>query len=309
MGSTRILTCTFGLALLWALLAAPGALASFHLIQVREVYPGTLLAPEAEYVELQMYGAGENHVAGHKLRTYNAAGAVVGTSTFATDVPNGANQSTIVLATPQAAAQFGVAADLALAAPGSISPAGGAVCWEGFDCVSWGNFSGPLPSAAGTPAPTIPDGMALRRTIARDCATALDPADDSNDSAADLAVVPPAPRPNSVPPSEQPCPGTGSGGGPGTGPVQTSVPPQTILRRKPPKRTADRTASFRFSADESGVRYQCKLDGKPFRGCHSPFTTKRLALGPHTFRVRAVDAAGTTDPTPASYRFKIVRGG
>lgn len=118
------------------LILVPSAEATFHLIQVREVYPGSALQPDAEYVELQMYAGGQNHVKGHTLRAYDATGAVAGTSTFAADVPGGANQSTILLATPAAATQFGVTPDAALASPGALSPAGGAVCWEGLDCVS-----------------------------------------------------------------------------------------------------------------------------------------------------------------------------
>jgi hypothetical protein len=297
-------------AALLALLAPSAAQATFHLMQVREVYPGSALEPEAEYVELQMYAGGQNHVKGHKLRTYDASGAVTGISTFATDVPSGANQSTIVLATSAAASQFGFTADTSLASPGALSPAGGAVCWEELDCVSWGGFSGSLPSPAGAPASAggIPDGMALRRTIARGCPTALDPLDDSNSSAADFSPASPQPRPNSVAPTEQLCPSSGGGGGGGGGPSQGSAnAPQTILRRKPPKQTSDRTPTFRFGADEAGVSFQCKLDGKRFRGCRSPSTTKSLSFGPHRFQVRARDDEGKVDPTPASYRFQVVK--
>lgn len=293
-----------------ALLAAPPAQATFHLMQVREVYPGSALEPEAEYVELQMYASGQNHVKGHKLRTYDASGAVTGTSVFPADVPNGADQSTIVLATTAAASQFGITPDTGLATPGALSPAGGAVCWEELDCVSWGSFSGSLPSPAGAPAAAggIADGMALRRTIARDCPTALDPADDSNDSAADFSPAPPQPRPNSVPPSEQLCSSSGgetSGEGGGSSQGSGSAP-QTILRRTPAKRTGDRTPTFRFTADEAGVRFECRLDGKRFHACRSPLTTKTLSFGPHRFQVRARDGEGEVDPTPASYRFRVV---
>jgi len=285
------------------------AAATFHLIQVREVYPGSALEPEAEYVELQMYVGGQNHVKSHKLRTYDASGAVTGTSTFPADVPNGANQSTIVLATSAAASQFSFTPDTSLASPGALLPAGGAVCWEELDCVSWGSFSGSLPSPAGAPASAggIPDGMALRRTIARGCSTALDPPDDSNGSAADFSPTSPQPRPNSVSPSEQLCPISGGGGSGGGGSSENTNAPQTILRRKPPQRTGDRTPTFRFGADETGVSFQCKLDGKRFRSCRSPFTTKPLSFGPHRFQVRARDNEGKVDPTPASCRFRVVR--
>ncbi len=64
--------------------------------------------------------------------------------------------------------------------------------------------------------------------------------------------------------------------------------PNTILKGKPPKRTADRTPTFRFRSNEEGATFQCKLDGKPYKKCRSPFTRSRAsALGSHTFRVRA----------------------
>lgn len=290
---------------------AASASATFHLMQIREVYPGSVAAPEAKYVELQMWSAGQNLVQGHVLRSYDGTGGVTGTSTFAHDVAGSANQSTLLLATPQAESQFGVAGDASLA-PGSLSPAGGAVCWEAIDCVSWGSFSGNLPSPAGSPASPggIPDGMALRRSIARGCATLLDPADDNDESAADFQVAFPLPRPNSVPPTEQTCaaggagPGAGgaNGGGPsggGTGNLDTA------LRRHPARRTHDRTPTFRFASSRPGASFECKLDHGAFRRCRSPFTSKRLTPGRHRFQVRA-RSGGAVDPTPASWAFRVL---
>jgi hypothetical protein len=277
--------------------------ATFHEMSIREVYAGT---PESQYVELQMWAAGQNLVGGHVLKTYSAAGAVTSTNTFAGDVPNGANQSTILLATPAAEAEFGVTADTELT-PKSLDPTGGAVCWENLDCVSWGSFTGPTPSPTGTPAAAIPGGMALRRTISPGCATLLEPTDDHDNSAADFAVVFPAPRPNSVAPTERRCPGSSeSPFGVVPGGTNKTGAPQTILRRKPGKKIRDRTPTFRFASSESNSSFQCKLDGKPFRSCRSPFTTKPLALGRHTFKVRARDDSGKLDPSPASYGFKVV---
>jgi hypothetical protein len=291
------------------LLAAPAAEATFHEMWIREVYAGSTLRPSSAYVELQMWSSGQNSVGGHVLTTYGpGGGASTSTNEFTQKVPNGANQSTILLATPEAESEFGLVADTGLASD-KLDPDGGAVCWEDLDCVSWGSFSGALPSPAGPPAPVIPSGMALRRTIAPLCPTALDGGDDRNDSAADFSVVFPAPRPNSVAPSEQRCAaggGEGGSGGQGTGGGGKKGAPQTTLRRKPGRKTRDRTPTFRFTSDEPGSTFQCKLDGKPFRGCRSPFTTKRLALGPHTFRVRARDESGQRDPSPASYGFKVL---
>lgn len=289
--------CLFGLS------AAP-AFATFHLMMVREVYPGSVASPESQYVELQMWQSGQNFVGGHVLRSYDASGKVTSVNTFPANVANSANQSTLLLATPQAEAQFGVVADAPLTP--ALSPSGGAVCWEAIDCVSWGSFSGEAASPTGTPAAGagVPDGMALRRSIARGCPTFLDFEDDHDNSAADFEVVFPKPRPNSVPPTETACSASGGPGGGGNPSGQN--PPQTFLRKKPPKRTSDRAPTFRFAADETGVRFECRLDRKQFRRCRSPFTPPKLSLGSHRFQVRARDNEGKVDPTPASYRFRVV---
>lgn len=303
----KLRTPVAALIALIALAWPASSLATFHEMSIREVYAGT---PESQYVELQMWAAGQNLVGGHTLKTSSAAGAVTSTNTFAGDVANDANQSTILLATPEAETEFGVKGDTALAT-GKLDPAGGAVCWETLDCVAWGSFAGfagGAPSPVGPPAAAIPAGMALRRTIVPGCATLLEESDDHDNSAADFSAVFPAPRPNSMAPSERRCPGSGAESPFGVVPGGTSKKgaPQTTLRRKPGKRISDRTPTFRFGSSESGSSFQCKLDGKAFRSCRSPFTTKPLALGAHTFKVRARDDSGKLDPSPASYRFKVV---
>jgi hypothetical protein len=289
------------LAVAIGLSAAPAAEATFHLMQIREVYPGSVASPGSEYVELQMWAEGQNHVAGHVLRTYAASGAVTGTDAFSADVPRGADQSTMVLATPEAESQFGFVGDAPLAPSGSLDPSGGAVCWEDLDCVSWGAFSGSLPSPAAAPA-GIPDGMALRRTIATGCPTLLEPGDDHDNSAADFSAAFPGPRPNSVAPSEHAC-GSASEA---AGSQPNRHAPQTALSRKPPKRSRDRTPTFRFGADEAGASFECAIDSRPFRACRSPFTPGRLAIGHHTFKVRARGDSGLADPSPASYAFAVL---
>jgi hypothetical protein len=236
---------------------------------------------------------------------------VAATGTFGSDVPGGANQSTIVIATPEAEAQFGIVADAPLSPSGQLSPSGGAVCWESLDCVSWGNFSGTLPSPAGSPASPagIPEGMALRRTISAGCATLLEPTDDRDNSATDFAPVFPSPRTNSIAPTERACASAGGQQGGGTGGPPGGQggrgAPQTTLKRKPPRKTHDRTPTFAFAADETGSIFQCKLDSKRFKACRSPFTTARLTLGHHTFKVRARDDSGRLDPSPAVYSFEL----
>jgi hypothetical protein len=288
--SLRRLVATAAVLATAGLASASAAQAAFHLVQIREVFPGTAANPNSEYVVLQMWASGQNIVSGHSVRTFGPNGMPTGTTTFNGNVPNGANQATILLATAEA----GGAPDVQMPAAG-LDPSGGAVCWEqGLDCVAWGNFSGSLSSPTGTPAPAIPDGSALRRSIAPGCSTLLESIDDTNNSSVDFTAAAPAPRNNAATITEAAC--TGAVG---------QTPPRTSLRKKPPKRTRDRTPSFRFTADQAGAAFQCKVDRKPFRTCRSPYTTKPLKPGKHTFKVRAQTAAGA-DSSPASFTFTVL---
>jgi hypothetical protein len=82
--------------------------------------------------------------------------------------------------------------------------------------------------------------------------------------------------------------------------------PQTRLLGKGVKTTHDRTPTFRFGSSSAGTRFQCKIDGGPYKPCRSPFTAPTLAFGRHLLRVRAV-LGGTPDPTPATTRFAVTR--
>jgi hypothetical protein len=301
----RCFLASLAVAIVVLALGAANALATFHLISIREVYTGFVGDPDVEYVELQMYSGGQDLIKEHRISTFDAAGNLVKANAFSADAPNSANQSTVLMATPEAEAKFGVTADGALSPSGQLEPGGGAVCWEEIDCVTWGSVSDSPLSPSGPPfSGAIPDGMALRRTIAPGCPTLLEADDDSDRSALDFSPVFPAPRPNSVAPSERACPAStgnaGSGSGTGARPLQTK------LRRKPPKRGRDRTPTFGFASDEGGATFQCKLDRRAFRACRSPFTAPRLSLGRHTFKVRARNRSGKVDPSPAVYRFKIL---
>lgn len=83
-------------------------------------------------------------------------------------------------------------------------------------------------------------------------------------------------------------------------------PPATALTAAPPATTTATSATFRFtSPDDPAATFECSLDGAAFAFCASPTTDSALTLGSHTFRVRAVDAAGTADPTPATHAWTI----
>jgi hypothetical protein len=55
-----------------------------------------------------------------------------------------------------------------------------------------------------------------------------------------------------------------------------------------------------FSASEAGATFQCRLDGGAWAACTSPKTYTGLALAQHTVDVRATDAAGNVETSPAT---------
>lgn len=87
-------------------------------------------------------------------------------------------------------------------------------------------------------------------------------------------------------------------------PVDTT-PPSTKIASGPKGTTHKRKATFRFTSTEPGSAFRCKLDGKPWRPCRSPKTYKGLKDGKHVFKVKATDAAGNTDPTPAKRVWRV----
>jgi hypothetical protein len=83
-----------------------------------------------------------------------------------------------------------------------------------------------------------------------------------------------------------------------------AIPPETTIESGPAGLTNDSTPSFTFSANEPST-FECRVDGAAFAPCSSPFTTAPLGDGAHTFEVRAIDAAGNLDTTPASRAFTV----
>ena len=79
-----------------------------------------------------------------------------------------------------------------------------------------------------------------------------------------------------------------------------ATPPDTNITRGPSGQTRTSPATFAFDSDDSDASFECSLGSAPFSGCTSPVSFGNLAEGTYTFRVRARDAAGNLDPTPAS---------
>jgi hypothetical protein len=85
-----------------------------------------------------------------------------------------------------------------------------------------------------------------------------------------------------------------------------TVAPETTITKKPKKKSTKRKAKFKFESSEDGSTFECKLDKKPFKPCASPFK-KKVKPKKHKFKVRAIDAAGNVDPTPAKAKFKVLK--
>lgn len=83
------------------------------------------------------------------------------------------------------------------------------------------------------------------------------------------------------------------------------TPPDTEIDSAPPTATNSPDATFTFLSPESGVTFECSIDSAPYSDCTSPQDYTGFADGPHTFEVRAIDAALNTDPTPAIHSWMI----
>jgi hypothetical protein len=209
-GSLRLPIALLALTAL-QLSAAPLATADDHLMRIREVSVGASTgAPNLRFVELQMTQAGQNKVVGNHVHVYNAAGSIIGTYTFPANVTNSLDQTSILIGTSQTGTFYGVTPDLTMPSP-ALQRSGGMVCYDDIDangvafpagardCVSWGNFTGSPPSATGTPfrqSGGIVDGMSMVRDISASDPARLQPADDTNNSAADFDTAFPVPRNN-----------------------------------------------------------------------------------------------------------------
>ena len=84
-----------------------------------------------------------------------------------------------------------------------------------------------------------------------------------------------------------------------------ATPPDTLITSGPSGTTSDNTPTFEFSSTEGGSTLECNLDGGGWVPCSSLHTTAALSDGQHTIQVRAKDAVGNVDPTPAARTFTV----
>jgi beta-glucanase (GH16 family) len=83
--------------------------------------------------------------------------------------------------------------------------------------------------------------------------------------------------------------------------------PDTAISAHPGASTGATSATFTFnSPDDPTATFECSLDGGAFSACESPKTYTGLSFGPHTFKVRAKDAEGNVDASPASHYWVVI---
>ncbi|HEY2053021.1 MAG TPA: hypothetical protein VGH14_03695 [Solirubrobacterales bacterium] len=83
-----------------------------------------------------------------------------------------------------------------------------------------------------------------------------------------------------------------------------SSPPAPPVVGRPSIDTAARAATFRFHGAAPGLTYRCKVDGKGFRACSSPYKVACLSPGKHRLEVQA-HASGGAISRPAIVHFRV----
>ena len=84
-----------------------------------------------------------------------------------------------------------------------------------------------------------------------------------------------------------------------------TTPANTTITSSPPAASSSTSASFSFTASDAGPGFECSIDGGAFADCSSPTSYTGLSEAAHTFEVRAEDAAGNLDPTPATHAWTV----
>ena len=81
--------------------------------------------------------------------------------------------------------------------------------------------------------------------------------------------------------------------------------PNTTITAQPSNPTNSTAPSFSFTSNEAGSTFECQLDGGGYSACTSPKSYTGQTQGSHTFQVRATDAAGNVDASPAGNTWTI----
>ena len=174
-----------GWVLLASVLVPPApALASFHIMDVQEVYFGSASAPNAQYVMLVEDAAGQNVVGGRAMDLQDATGAAIGAfGVFSANVANAAAGDNIIMGTAEAQALFGISFDHVVTAANLPFPSGRVTFANTVYAVAYGAYTGGN-GTFGAPAPMPVLGKALVQVS------------DTNDNSVNFVVGNPHPRNN-----------------------------------------------------------------------------------------------------------------
>ena len=89
-----------------------------------------------------------------------------------------------------------------------------------------------------------------------------------------------------------------------------TTPPETLIQSKPKNITNATVANFSFTSNETGSSFQCAIDAPDannpaFEDCTSPIIYSDLVEGVHNIKVRAIDAVGNVDDSPAEFQWEV----
>jgi hypothetical protein len=91
--------------------------------------------------------------------------------------------------------------------------------------------------------------------------------------------------------------------------VVDTIAPDTTITTAPANPSPGADATFTFAGDDGAgtgpLTFEMQLDGGGFSAADGPQTYSGLSEGSHTFQVRAIDAAGHVDETPASFTWVV----
>jgi hypothetical protein len=92
---------------------------------------------------------------------------------------------------------------------------------------------------------------------------------------------------------------------PGAGRVREGALPKPSLADHPNRLAISAGARFGFTARGRRLRFECRLDKRPWRPCRSPVVFTGLSAGAHRFAVRAAGAGGSHGRS-ARFRWKVL---